>query len=57
MQMEASVCRWLDKLGQAAKLGIMAVFRQTLYGGSYALLTNNLKPSPVSVHSKLSFEL
>ncbi|CAL1539023.1 unnamed protein product [Lymnaea stagnalis] len=37
---------WLDKLGLAAQYGITTVYRQTFFGGSYALVNNNLDPAP-----------
>ncbi|XP_033119438.1 heparanase-like [Anneissia japonica] len=37
---------WLDKLGVAAFYGIDVVIRQTLYGGNYALLDEDLEPLP-----------
>ncbi|RXG53759.1 Heparanase [Armadillidium vulgare] len=53
----ASCFPWLDKLGSAAIGGISAVFRQTLYGGCYALIDDELNPYPnywVSVlHKKI----
>ena len=41
-------CRWLDKLGLAARLNHDVVIRQTFVGGNYALLDDNLEPNPVS---------
>ncbi|KAB7507614.1 Heparanase [Armadillidium nasatum] len=53
----ASCFPWLDKLGSAALGGISVVFRQTLYGGCYALIDDQLNPYPnywVSVlHKKI----
>ena len=40
--------RWLDKLGIAARQGIDVIIRQTLYGGHYHMIDNNLEPLPVS---------
>ncbi|XP_063237070.1 heparanase-like isoform X1 [Bacillus rossius redtenbacheri] len=38
---------WLDKLGVSARLGVDAVVRQALYGGSYSLLDlHTLRPLP-----------
>ncbi|KAK3798550.1 hypothetical protein RRG08_031563 [Elysia crispata] len=37
---------WLDKLGLAAKHRVTHVFRQTFYGGSYALIDDKLNPNP-----------
>lgn len=43
-----AVCRWLDKLGLAARVGLDVVMRQVLIGaGSYHLVDNNLDPLPV----------
>ncbi|XP_071947038.1 heparanase-like [Antedon mediterranea] len=42
----ASGFMWLDKLCIAALYGIDTVIRQTLYGGSYSLLTSELDPLP-----------
>ncbi|GFS08932.1 heparanase [Elysia marginata] len=38
---------WLDKLGLSAKYGVTHVFRQTFFGGRYALVDMNLNPNPV----------
>ena len=40
-------CRWLDKLGLAAKLKVTHLFRQTFFGAFYALVDPNLYPNPV----------
>ncbi|RUS75154.1 hypothetical protein EGW08_017094 [Elysia chlorotica] len=37
---------WLDKLGLSAKYGITHVFRQTFFGGKYALVDMELNPNP-----------
>ena len=37
---------WLDKLGLSALKGLKVVIRQTLYHGSYALLSEDLLPNP-----------
>jgi hypothetical protein len=39
---------WLDKLGVGASQGIDVVVRQSLYGGHYALIKDDLSPTPVS---------
>ena len=41
-------CRWLDKLGLAARLNHDVVMRQTFVVGQYALVDYNLEPNPVS---------
>lgn len=42
------LCRWLDKLGLAAKLGLDIVMRQVLVGsGSYHMIDDELDPLPV----------
>lgn len=43
-----NLCRWLDKLGLGAALGLDIVMRQVLIGsGSYHLVDDNLDPLPV----------
>ncbi|KAK6185995.1 hypothetical protein SNE40_008115 [Patella caerulea] len=37
---------WLDKLGVSASRGIKGVFRQTLFGGNYALVSDSNIPNP-----------
>lgn len=37
---------WLDKLGSAAFYGIEKVFRQDIYGSSFALINEKMKPYP-----------
>uniref|UniRef100_A0A0B7BD96 Beta-glucuronidase C-terminal domain-containing protein n=1 Tax=Arion vulgaris TaxID=1028688 RepID=A0A0B7BD96_9EUPU len=37
---------WLDKLGITAQYGVTRVFRQTLIGGAYALLSSSFDPAP-----------
>ncbi|XP_044749327.1 heparanase-like isoform X2 [Coccinella septempunctata] len=37
---------WLDKLGVAAKKGLDAVVRQSVFHGNYALISDNLQPNP-----------
>ena len=41
-------CRWLDKLGLAARFNHDVVVRQRFVTGSYALVDDNLEPNPVS---------
>ena len=43
-----SFCRWLDKLGLSAKMGIGVVMRQSFYGQNYSLIENDFFPNPVS---------
>ena len=51
-------CRWLDKLGLAARLSHDVVIRQTFVAGNYALLDANLEPNPVCTSlMKLTNEL
>lgn len=43
-----SMCRWLDKLGLGAALGLDVVMRQVLVGsGSYHMVDDDLDPLPV----------
>lgn len=43
-------CRWLDKLGLSAKLGIDVVMRQVFFGaGTYHLVDQNFEPLPVRI--------
>ena len=37
---------WLDKLGSSAQLGIEVVIKQSVFGGNYALINNDLEPNP-----------
>jgi heparanase 1 len=37
---------WLDKLGYSAKAGVQVVIRQSLFGGNYAMINQNLDPNP-----------
>ncbi|XP_017762991.1 PREDICTED: heparanase-like [Eufriesea mexicana] len=37
---------WLDKLGYAASVGLNVVSRQTLFGGNYAMIGDDLMPNP-----------
>lgn len=40
---------WIDKLGLGAQLGLDVIVRQTLCGGSYALVDcKTFQPNPVS---------
>ena len=51
IQISLLFCRWLDKLGVSAKLGVDVVVRQALYGGHYSLLHENTHaPNPVSIY-------
>ena len=50
--------RWLDKLGLSAKYRGTHVFRQSFYGGNYALIDDKLNPNPVrhaNFHHSYSF--
>ena len=47
-------CRWLDKLGLSASMGVGVVMRQEFVGGNYALVSEDLDPNPVSC-SKFKF--
>ena len=38
----------LDKLGLSASMGLDVMLRQTLYGGHYAMIDDDLNPMPVS---------
>lgn len=52
------ICRWLDKLGLAARLGLDVVMRQVLVGnGSYHLVDDNLDPLPVRLQSLCDYTL
>ncbi|KAH0558088.1 heparanase-like [Cotesia glomerata] len=37
---------WLDKLGYGAAAGVDVVVRQSLFGGNYAMVGEDLKPNP-----------
>ncbi|XP_011505560.1 PREDICTED: heparanase-like [Ceratosolen solmsi marchali] len=37
---------WLDKLGYSAKAGVKVIIRQSLFGGNYAMIDENLDPNP-----------
>lgn len=37
---------WLDKLGYAASVGLNVVSRQTLFGGNYSMIGDDLMPNP-----------
>ena len=37
---------WLDKLGLGALLDLKVIVRQSLFKGSYALITRKLRPTP-----------
>ncbi|KAF7993018.1 hypothetical protein HCN44_005799 [Aphidius gifuensis] len=42
----AATFLWLDKLGYSASAGVDVVIRQTLLGGNYSLVGNDLLPNP-----------
>lgn len=44
---------WVDKLGLSAKNNITTVIRQSLYGGNYSLINNDMEPLPDWWVSKL----